>query len=126
MSPFSRCREPTSRMAATYFSSYCVRAGSGSSASLPIGHERQAELVASLEQQGVEHGPVLAGRVEVLDQAVDRGGRAARAERFVELIEGRIVGVAINRSGRRRRGWIGHGGSCSSSGRPVRRRWSLP
>ena len=69
--------------------------------------------MASLEQEGVEQGAILAGGVEVLDQAVDRRGGSARVQRFLERIERRILGRGAARSGHRRRGWIGHGRCCS-------------
>ena len=87
MSPASRCREPTSRIAATYFSSYWVRAGSGRLASEPDMIKRQPQLVPGLEQERIEQGPVFARRVELLDQSVERGRGPSCAQRVFERRE---------------------------------------
>ena len=58
--------------------------GLGKLGQRPDGDERQPQLVASLEQQGVEQGAIFAGAIEVLDQAVDARPRAAERQRFLE------------------------------------------
>ena len=114
-------REPTRRMAAMYLSSYCVAHGIREVGQLADGHERQAQLVAGLEQERVEQSAVFAGGIEVVDQAVDCRGGAAGAKGCIEVIERRMIGGGDRLYGRCARGWIGHGGSSSLNGRPVRR-----
>ncbi len=49
-----------------------VRAGSGRLASEPGRDQRGGQLVAGLEQECIEQGPVFALGIEVLDQPVER------------------------------------------------------